>query len=373
MDAAELRSYIRQHSFTSQVDSFSSYFEKPLDDWSMDEMQNYFCYWLGSNSEKCERKFEEYDKQGLGLLCWQEVFAMAEQAFSIVAVDDYSFTKTKRKIYCHEHDLEHGYAIDLKCFQCVLEEFDPTKPKQYDLVATFSSRLTLTTQRAAGTLKDSIAPTQTTTQAILQRTTQVHTPLKAKRRKGSTPLPRQVRLQSKVLSNLKPTFIPAHQQLVQTTIKQPQEKHISLLTSTPEHRLPAVLDTVKTPRLSFLAPKPKARKKPYKSQKKKRSSISCEALEKEAKMEAVFVYIKHNNVKEVRRLFRESGLCVNFKYRGVTPLHVAASNGKAEVITYLLSRGCDVNKRDSNGNLAVEICKEGDADIVDQLQLHNQT
>ena len=311
MDSAELRSYIRQHSFNGGGELSDEYLAKALEEWSIDEMHRYLCSWVGTSSGKCQRKFDEYDREGKGLLEWTEVFLMAEQAFSLLDPEDFSFIKTKTTHPCEVHGDAQAFAIDLKCVQCTFEDFNPTVQVQVSLFEQVSEEMFAFTQKAAdmlikrfektggsepqGTaLKDQTEVTQPPS-LELQKTAKGKAEVRRKslkrrgkgqRRKTATGVSKKCH----AASSEDTASVSSHE----PDFEAKQRKH-------------GRSSTVSIPESMDLAP----------------AEPVEDLLEAEAKKETLFMYIKHDNLRQLQRLFKETRMSADFMHRGVTPLHVA--------------------------------------------------
>jgi len=73
---------------------------------------------------------------------------------------------------------------------------------------------------------------------------------------------------------------------------------------------------------------------------------------------------------EVTELLVSHGANVNacdlWRY---TPLHESVAKGKHQIVKYLLKHGADPTKKNRDGNLPIDLCK--DEDIADLLQANS--
>jgi len=74
------------------------------------------------------------------------------------------------------------------------------------------------------------------------------------------------------------------------------------------------------------------------------------------------------DVKEVEK-YLAKGADVNAQWFGRTPLHVAADEGKTEVIVFLLAKGADINAKSKFDKTALDFAVlKGDKKTIDLLK-----
>ncbi len=93
-------------------------------------------------------------------------------------------------------------------------------------------------------------------------------------------------------------------------------------------------------------------------------------LEGERNLTLLGVAVFMNALKLIKWLVEHQGADVNYG-RTFSPLMIAASEGNIELMTYLLSKGADVNKQSKGINALYQAVRHGQVDAVDFLIKHN--
>ena len=277
-------------------------------------MHRHLCSWVGQSSAKSQRKFEEYDSTGKGFLEWEEVFNMAEQAFSILDPEDFSFIKTKTKHPCETHGDTRAYAIDLKCVQCTFEEFDPTIRTDVNLLDQVSSEMFAFTQKAAGMLikrfdkSDEQQPEEATSGHKQERKA---TGKDAVKDEDSAP-------------RMKAVTSARRKTAIGTPARGIRARNVETLRSTKSR--PTFHGAETTPFSQEMSHRLTSSSSMQSFEHVKEQDEAELELELEAKKETILIYTKHNNAKMLRKLLNETGTTADFSLQGQTPLHLAGKS-----------------------------------------------
>jgi ankyrin repeat protein len=86
----------------------------------------------------------------------------------------------------------------------------------------------------------------------------------------------------------------------------------------------------------------------------------------------LFDVISANDFSQIKKLVKEEKINVNDKGSLISPpLHIAASQGKAEAVRTLLELGADKNAKDDQGQTALELAKKYNHSVIVEILLQN--